>query len=86
MAWGHPPQKGKEIMLGIVKAAAVVGALLAPPVAYVAHSASRTVTMGTTTVRLKTGTTGTMEMFTALRVLSLVPGVLVFSLRVAFSC
>jgi hypothetical protein len=28
-------------MLGIVKAAAVVGALLAPPVAYVAYSASQ---------------------------------------------
>jgi hypothetical protein len=41
--------------------------------------------MGTTTVRLKTGTTGTMKMFMALRVLWLVPGVLVFSLPVAFS-
>ena len=46
----------------------------------------RTVTMGTTTVRLKTGTTGTMgNMSTARRVLWLVPGVLVYSLPVAFS-
>jgi hypothetical protein len=72
-------------MLGIAKIDAVVGALLGPPVAYLLV---RTVTMGSTTVRLKTGTTGTtgtMKMFTALRVLWLVPGVLVFSLPGAFS-
>jgi hypothetical protein len=46
----------------------------------------RTVTMGTTTVRLKTGTTGTMvNVSTARRVLWPVPEVLVFSLPVAFS-
>ena len=75
-------------MLGIAKAAAVVGALVGPPVAYVAYSASQNGDNGNHYGQIKkgTGTTGTMgNMSTARRVLWLVPGVLVYSLPVAFS-
>ena len=76
-------------MLGIAKAAAVVGALVGPPVAYVAYSASQNGDNGNHYGQIKNGNngnTGTMgNMSTARRVLWLVPGVLVYSLPVAFS-
>ena len=39
--WDHPAhQTGDTIMLGLAKVVAIVGALLAPPVAYLAYSAA----------------------------------------------
>ena len=70
-------------MIGLAKVVAVIGALLATRLLMSLIPLVRTVIMGTTTVRLKTGTTVTT--YTALRVLLLVPGVLVFSLPVVFS-
>jgi hypothetical protein len=73
-------------MLGLAKVAAVVGALLAPPVAYLAYSSGDN---GNHYGQIKNGNngndrnTGTIEMSMALQVLWLVPGVLVFLLRVA---
>jgi hypothetical protein len=45
-------------MLGIVKAAAVVGALLGPPVAYVAYSASQNGDNGNHYGQIKNGNNG----------------------------
>ena len=72
-------------MLGIAKVVAVVGALLGPPVAYVAYSASQNGDNGNHYGQIKNGNNGHNTTFTALRLLWLVPGLLVFSLPVAFS-
>ena len=72
-------------MLGIAKAVAVVGALLGPPVAYVAYSASQNGDKGNHYGQTKNGNNGNKKTLAAFRLLWLVPGVLVFSLPVAFS-
>jgi hypothetical protein len=48
-------------MLGIAKVAAVVGALLAPPVAYVAYSASQNGDNGSHYGQIKNGNNGTVH-------------------------
>ena len=76
----------ETIMIGLAKVVAVIGALLAAPVAYVAYSASQNGDNGNHYGQIKNGNNGNNgHMSTALRVLWLVPGVLVFSLPVAFS-